>query len=313
MRKKCLIIVGPTASGKSDLAVELALLFGGEVISADSRQVYRGMDVGTGKITASEMKGVPHHCLDIADPRERFTIADWKRCADEAMAGIIARGKLPIICGGTGFYIDALVDDIDYPKADIDDEKQAELEQRPADELYKELQRLDPAYAAIMQKTSNYRNSRRVARAILIARELGSVPPIGPKDAASRDPDIEYIWIGILPYDAIIRERIRARLIKRLDSGMIDEARHLHDGGLSYGRMEELGLEYRYLARFLQGQLAHDELINELSTKIWQYARRQKTWWKRNPLIDWFSSGQPASPGFGAIVSSVRQRLSQDP
>ena len=298
--QKLLIIVGPTASGKSDLAVELALRHNGEVISADSRQVYRGMDIGTGKITHEEMRGVPHHCLDIADPSERFTVADWKTAAEAAIADIVSRGKLPIVCGGTGFYIDTLVNGSDLPDIDTDPEEQAQLEAMPIGRLQAELERLDPRRAADMRTNGSFANPRRVARAILIARKLGAVPSLSAvyTKAETRLPISDTLWIGILPPDALIRERISKRLLKRLDSGMIGEAQRLHASGVSYERMEELGLEYRYLARFLQGQIDREQLIAELSTKIWQYARRQKTWWKRNKSIRWFPSLQAAVDTF---------------
>ena len=169
-KTKILVVLGPTSSGKSDMAVELALKFGGEVVSADSRQVYRGLNIGTGKITAAEMKGVPHHCLDIADPKERFTAMDWKRAAEAAIADIVSRGKLPIICGGTGFYISSLVDDLGFPDVEADTEEQKKLEERSAEELFEELKRLDPVRAA----TIDLKNKRR----LLSPRDVRSLAPV---------------------------------------------------------------------------------------------------------------------------------------
>jgi len=291
MKANILIIVGPTASGKSDLAVELALKLGGEVISADSRQVYRGLDIGTGKITQAEMRGVRHWCLDIADPRERFTVADWRKAAEAAEADIRSRGKLPIVVGGTGFYIDALVNSYDLPDVETHAEEQAALEAKPAEDLLKELEALDPRRAAQMKETSNYKNPRRLARAILIARELGAVPPLQSVADTSSNGSV---WIGLMPPDAVLRQRIHDRLIKRLDGGMIEEAQRLHKpiseggSGLSYERMDELGLEYRYLAQLLQGKITRKQFTPELETRIWQYARRQRTWWRRNKSITWY-------------------------
>ena len=183
MKTKLLVIVGPTASGKSDIAVRLAQKYNGEVISADSRQVYKGLDIGTGKITAAEMKGIPHWCLDVADPHERFTAMDWKEQAEKAIVDIVSRGKLPIICGGTGFYISALIDDLGFPDVEANTEEQKKLEEKTAEELFEELKKLDPARAA----TIELKNKRRLARAIIIARELGSVPAITrPKEPKIR-------------------------------------------------------------------------------------------------------------------------------
>jgi tRNA dimethylallyltransferase len=258
----------------------LALKLNGEVISADSRQVYKGLDIGTGKITAAEMKSVRHWCLDIADPKERFTAMDWKKAAETAVADIVSRGKLPIICGGTGFYISALIDDLGFPDVKADTEEQKALESKTAEELFEELKKLDPNRAA----TIDLKNKRRMARAILIARELGAVPPI----AQPAEPKYDAIIIGVAIPDHVLRDRIRDRLTKRLDAGMIKEVEQLHENGLSYERMDELGLEYRYLAQYLEGKIAREPMIELLLTRIWQYARRQKTWFKRDARIRWF-------------------------
>ncbi len=312
LKPKLLVIVGPTASGKSDLAVRIAEWIaaqkicgysGAEVISADSRQVYRGLDIGTGKITPEEMRGIPHHLLDVADPHDRFTTMDWKTRAEEAVTDIVSRGNLPIICGGTGFYISTLIDNLAFPDVEMDPEEQKLLESRPADELFQELQRLDPARAA----TIDSMNKRRVVRAIVIARELGAVPPV------TRSTTLKYdvLMIGIKPDDLDLRQKIQKRLISRLDTGMIEEAQRLHapppeGAGLSYERMDELGLEYRYLARFLKGELDRDGLIGELSAKIWQYAKRQMTWFKRDAQIRWFRPGDLVE-----IYGTVRAHLGE--
>ena len=282
-KPKLLVILGPTASGKSDLAVEVALRFNGEVVSADSRQVYKGLDIGTGKITKTEMKGVPHHCLDIAGPHERFTAQDWKRAAEKAVDDIISRGKLPIICGGTGFYISSLVDDLGFPDVEADAEEQADLEKRSAEELFEELKRLDPARAA----TIDLKNKRRLSRAIVIARKLGSVPEI----AKPADPKYDTLFIGIKPDDRMLRDRIVKRLDARMQAGMLEEVQKLQYAGLSWERMDELGLEYRYLAQHLQNQITLFDALNLLATRIWQYSKRQMTWFKRDKRINWFTTG----------------------
>jgi len=283
---KIVVILGTTSSGKSDLAVELAPKFNGEVISADSRQVYQGLNLGTGKITVPEMQGVPHHCLDIADPRERYTAMDWKKSAEASIADISSRGKLPIICGGTGFYISTLVDDLGFPEVDADTEEQEILETKSIEELFEELKTLDPIRAS----TIDLKNKRRLSRAILIARKLGSVPVISKPTESKYDA----LLIGLALPDQTLRDRINKRLKARLDAGMVKEAETLHDKepkgiDLSYERMDELGLEYRYVAQFLQGQLAYDQMYNLLCTRIWQYAKRQKTWFKKDKRIKWFN------------------------
>ena len=281
---KILVILGSTAIGKSDVAVELALKLNGEIISADSRQVYKGLDIGTGKITASEMKGVPHHCLDIADPHDRFTAMDWKAAAEVAIDDILKRGKLPIVCGGTGFYITTLVDNLGFPEVEADTGEQKALEEKPVEELFEMLKKLDPQRAL----TIDLKNKRRLSRSIIIAKKLGSVPPV----TKPLEPKYDAVMVGLTMSNTQLKNRIFDRLVKRLQNGMVDEARKLvapaPEGlALPYERLDELGLEYRYLALYLQNKFTMEHLIDELSTKIWQYAKRQITWFKKDKRIVW--------------------------
>lgn len=286
-KPKLLVIVGPTASGKSDLAVDIALAHNGEVISADSRQVYTDLDIGTGKITSEEMKGVPHHCLDIADPKDRFTAMQWKLAAQAAVNDILSRGKLPIVCGGTGFYISSLIDDLGFPEVEADTEEQDKLEERTAEDLFEELKKLDPARAA----TIDLKNKRRLSRAIVIARKLGTVPQI----VTPSEPKYDLLMIGIKPSDLMLRTRIADRLESRMKAGMLDEVRRLMEPreaggrGLPPERLDELGLEYRYLSQHLLGMISLADMVGLLETRIWQYSKRQMTWFKRDKRITWYS------------------------
>jgi tRNA dimethylallyltransferase len=241
--KKIIVILGPTATGKSDLAVRLARQLRGEVISADSRQVYRGLDIGTGKITKREMRGVPHHLLDIASPRRVFSVAKWQKLAEKKMAEIFSRGHLPIICGGTGLYIQSITNNVVFPEVAPDWKLRKKLNDKSADELFKILKKLDPERA----KKIDAKNPVRLIRAIEIAKSLGKVPP---RDMSKKRFDILQIGL-ILPPDKL-KEKIEKRLEKRIRSGMLVEAQRLHKKGLSWKRMFELGLEYRYQSLFLQ-------------------------------------------------------------
>jgi tRNA dimethylallyltransferase len=278
--KKIIVILGPTATGKSDLAVRLARQLRGEVISADSRQVYRGLDIGTGKITKREMRGVPHHLLDIASPRRVFSVAKWQKLAEKKMAEIFSRGHLPIICGGTGLYIQSITNNVVFPEVAPDWKLRKKLNDKSADELFKILKKLDPERA----KKIDAKNPVRLIRAIEIAKSLGKVPP---RDMSKKRFDILQIGL-ILPPDKL-KEKIEKRLEKRIRSGMLVEAQRLHKKGLSWKRMFELGLEYRYQSLFLQKKNSKKEFIEKLSTEIRQYARRQMTWFKRDKKIHWFS------------------------
>jgi tRNA dimethylallyltransferase len=278
---KVVCIVGPTATGKSDFAVEYALKHNGEVISADSRQVYKGMDIGTGKITTEEMRGVLHHLLDVADPNEQFNVAQYKELAQKAIADISNRGKLPIICGGTGFYIDAVVNNISYPDAPHDKELRESLEKMTAEELFTKLSGLDKDFA-ISLNNSEMNNRQRLVRSIEIATALGKIPKV-----TKNQSDYDVTWIGLnYPYEKL-KERIHIRLLKRIDAGMIDEVKKLHEEGLSWEKLDGFGLEYRYVSRYLRVMITKEEMIRLLETEICHYAKRQMVWFKRNGKIEW--------------------------
>ena len=271
--------MGPTATGKSDLAVRLAKKFGGEVISADSRQVYKGLNIGTGKISKKEMAGVPHHMLDVANPKKQFSVAQYAVLAKKVMGNILKQGRLPIICGGSGFYIQALVDNIILPDVKPNARLRKLLQKKSAEKLLHMLTRLAPKRAS---KIDPY-NKRRLIRAIEIAKALGKVPHL-----EASPPSGEILKIGLDLPTVELKERIEKRLHARLRKGMLKEAIRLHEKGLSWKRMEELGLEYRYMALHLQGNISKEEMIRELQRKIWQYVRRQRTWFKKDKRIKWF-------------------------
>jgi len=283
MKKKVLIILGTTASGKSALAVKLAKRFKGEVISADSRQVYKGLDVGSGKIIKKEMLGIPHHLLDVADPKKYFSVSDYKKLAELNVSYIIRKQKLPIICGGTGFYIDTLIGKVNLPEVSPNKALRRKLEKYPTEKLYKMLQKKDTRRA----KEIDPKNKVRIIRALEIIEALGKVPVWTP----SVHSEYKFIFIGLKPDQKDLEKRIYKRILKRLD-GMIKEAKSLRTNGLSYARMETLGLEYRYLARLLQKKITKQEFINQLYSEIKKYSKRQMTWFKRNKQIKWFGQGE---------------------
>lgn len=279
IKPKILVVLGSTSSGKSDLAVELALKYNGEIISADSRQVYKGMDLGTGKITKKEMKGVPHYMLDIANPKTVFNVSKYKIKAQKIIADVLKRNKLPIICGGTGFYIDAVVDNIILPKVLPNLELRKKLEKKSCEALFTILKKLDPARA----KNIDSQNKVRLVRAIEIAQSLGSVPKL--KKNTIYDP----LFIGLDLPDSALRERISARLKRRLGKGMVAEVAHLHKSGVSYRKLEKFGLEYRNCALYLQKKITKEKMCENILIESFQYAKRQRTWFRRNPRITWLN------------------------
>lgn len=279
-KPKLIVILGQTATGKSDFAVDIAKKVQGEIISADSRQVYKGMDLGTGKITKKEMCGVPHFLLDINSPSKVFTVSDFKKLADEKINEIINRKNIPIICGGTGFYIDTVINGNTYPEVPPNEKLRKKLNSYSAVALCEILFKLDPERLKIIDKN----NKVRLIRAIEIAKKLGSVPKIN-----NEDNKFQVIKIGLAMPDKILKERIMKRLISRIKKGMIKEIQNLHNKGISWKRMQELGLEYRYISYYLQGKITKKEMIDKLYTEIWHFAKRQKTWFKRDQNTIWIN------------------------
>ena len=276
--KKLLVILGPTSSGKSRLAVALAKKFNGEIISADSRQVYKGLDIGTGKITKKEMKGVKHHLLDVADPKKQFTVADFLRLTNKTIVQIVNQDKVPIICGGTGFYIDALLGDKQIPEAPPNEKLRKQLEKKSAEKLFEILKKLDGERA----KNIDAKNPRRLIRAIEICEALGKVPKF-----ELRSTNYELCKIGIRPEDKELKKRINRRIKRWFKRGLLKEVQNLHKKGLSWKRMAEIGLEYKIVSLFLQNEISKPEMIQRMQTETWQYAKRQMTWFKRDKNIVW--------------------------
>ena len=279
-RPKIICVVGATSTGKSDLAVRIAKKYNGEVISADSRQVYKGLNLGTGKVTKKEMAGIPHHLLNVAAPKTTYTAANYEKDATEALQRILNKSRIPIICGGTGLYIDALLGKLTLPEVPPNKKLRASLSKLPAEKLFKKLQKLDPRRA----KEIDQYNPVRLIRAIEIATSLGSVPKLN-----KYKPRYETLTIGLTLPKEELQKRIHTRLLARMKQGMLREARGLHAKGLSWKRMEELGLEYRYMAKHLQGKISKQEMVERLEKEIVQYARRQVTWFKRDRQIHWLS------------------------
>jgi tRNA dimethylallyltransferase len=342
-KPKLFAIVGPTSSGKSELAVKLAKKLDGEIISADSRQIYKGMDLGTGKIPGKWFmfpfspsggeapsdgaervqlterqggqtndkkryfvyKSVIHHLIDFASPRSQFSVAKFKVLAQKAIKDILSRGKIPILCGGTAHWIDAVIFDQNIPDVKPNKKLRAELEKKSADELFKQLKKLDSARA----KNIDRFNKRRLIRALEIVISTGKpVPSAGvilrsasvegsqterdssPSDAFGlRMTPYRVVWVGINPPQDILNKKIKLRLKKRFKQGMIKEVKKLRRNGLSWKKLESFGLEYKFISLYLQKKLTFNEMFSQLSLAIKHYSKRQMTWWKKNRDILWLA------------------------
>lgn len=270
-KPRIIAVIGPTASGKSAKAVALAKELDGEVISVDSRQVYRTLDIGTEKITTSEMDGIPHHLIDIRDPKDTYSAGDFANDATKLIADIHARGKMPILAGGTHFYFDALL--YGLPNDPVDHELRERLAAKSAEELFSELKAADPRRAARIDPA----NPRRLIRALEIVARRGTVPE---RDKQTPAFDVEWHIID-LPKEEL-RERIDRRLQQALDRGLIAEVERTR-ARVGDARLTELGLEYRIIGEFLRGERTEDSLLPSLSSALWRYARQQKQWLKRLP------------------------------
>jgi tRNA dimethylallyltransferase len=285
INKKIIVILGPTASGKSELAVRLAKKFGGEVISADSRQVYKGMDIGTAKITKKEMKGVPHYLLDVASPKRQFTVVQYRNLALKSIEKIFKKGKVPILCGGTGFYIQAVVDGMAIPEVPPDWKLRKKLEKKSTKELYQILKKLDLQRAKTIEKE----NPRRLIRAIEIVKKIGKVPPL-------RFNPLSYpvLMIGIkIPFEKL-KKKIEKRFFEWLREGLIGEVKKLRKMGISFKRIENFGMHYRQVALFLQNKITKKEMIDNSIKEIQNYVKRQMTFFKRDKRIHWIKNYKEA-------------------
>ncbi len=292
-KNKIIVVVGPTASGKSELAVKIAKKIGGEIISADSRQIYKGLDIGSGKVEGTWKngvfiyKGVPHYLINEVSPRTQHTVAKFQKKARKTIADIIKRGKVPVICGGTGHWADSVIFGQALPEVKPDAKLRAKLSKLTTPNLFKLLQNLDPGRAAEIDE----KNPRRLVRALEIVMSTGK-----PVPKANQNPEVygnfTVEWIGLNPGMEVLEKKIKKRLHERFKQGMIKEVAALRKSGLSWKRLEAFGLEYKFCALYLQNKINKEELETQLFTAIRQYAKRQMTWFKRNKNIRWYADAK---------------------
>lgn len=320
-KQRIIVILGPTASGKSELAVKIAKKFNGEIISADSRQVYKGLNIGSGKVSLKPYykniyiccdrtecrqkqnkkilcyKNIPHYLIDVASPKKTFTVSQYQKLAENALKNIIKREKLPIVCGGTGLYIDALIYDKKFPEVPPQPKLRKHLEKKPTEKLFQQLEKLDPRRAQNIDK----HNRRRLIRALeIIITTKKIIPPLNQEiptqtailsDSGKEKSQYEYLKIGIKKSPEELKKLIAKRLKKRLKQGMIKEVKNLHyKKGLSWKRLDDLGLEYRYVSRYLRELITKKEMIESIEKESWRYVKRQLTWFKRDKGINWIAN-----------------------
>ncbi len=272
---KVVAVVGTNASGKSALGIELAKKYDAEIISADSRQVFRGLDLGSGKVTPEETQGVPHHLIDVREPNEFFSMADFQRMAYQAIDDIRGRGHLPMIVGGTGLYVDSVLDGYLLSDKEPDLAYRAELEKLTTPQLYDMLLALKPD----VQVEKNNRN--RVMRIIERIHDGDDATP-------GKQARFESLRLGVSWPREVLGRRIDERLERRLEQGMIEEVQRLMDEGATTEFLLGLGLEYRFITQYLIGEIPDRQvMLDKLAIAIKQFAKRQMTWFRRNPEIVW--------------------------
>lgn len=298
------VIIGPTASGKSALGIALAQRFNGEIVSADSRQVYRGLDIGTAKVTPAERALVPHHLLDVADPQDIYTVSQFQHDAIAAINDILARHRQPFLVGGSPHYIQAVIDNLDIPHVPPQPELRAELETRPLPDLLAQLEELDPQSAAIIDRN----NPRRVLRALEVC--LVSGKPFSEQRGMNH-PLYNNLLSGIQwPRDVLYR-RIDKRIDERMELGLVQEVENLLARGLKHERLETLGLEYRFVSRWLRSEFTDEaEMVQRLKYATHDFVRRQLSWFRKDQRILWIAGGDQIGQEAETKVSTFLRETS---
>lgn len=293
MKPKVVVIVGPTASGKTAVSIELAKKINGEIISADSMQIYKYMDIGTAKPTLDEMQGIKHYMLDVVMPDETFNVAKYKSMAESAIEEILKKGKVPIIVGGTGLYINTLVDGIEFADVPCDEEYRNELIEKGYREgamsIYKELEKVDSESA----KKIDPNNIRRVARALEIYKVTGKTKT--QLDIESRkEVKYDYRLFGMEWDRETLYNRIDLRVDKMIEAGLIDEVRNVTEK-FKISNTAVQGLGYKEVIEFLNGNISYEEMIEKLKLETRHYAKRQLTWFRKDKRIKWIKPDENAT------------------
>lgn len=303
-RPDLIVILGPTASGKSALGIALAQCFQGEIVSADSRQVYRGLDIGTAKVTPEERALVPHHLLDVVEPTEVYSVSQFQQAAVSAIDDILLRGHLPFLVGGSPHYIQTVVDNFDIPTVPPQPELRAQLEARPLEDLLVQLSSLDPESAASIDR----KNPRRVIRALEVCLATGK--PFSQQRGVAH-PRYRCLQLGIAWPRAELYARIDQRIDERLQQGLVREVREQLECGVTHERLDALGLEYRFVSRWLRGEFASEEaMVQRLKYASHDFTRRQLSWFRRDKRIVWLEGGEQLLPqAVVALRSFLAERV----
>ena len=304
MKDKVIVICGPTASGKTSLSIELAKKINGEIVSADSMQIYKDMDIGTAKPTKEEMEGIKHHVLDCVSPEERYSVAQYKRDAKDAIRNIISKGKIPIVVGGTGLYIDSLIYEIEYSDIKIDEDYRNELEkialEKGLDELYKMAMQIDP----IAMKKISSNDKKRIMRVLEIYKTTGKTKTEQEAESRKNPVEFDYKVFAINWNREILYQRINKRVDIMIEQGLIEEVENILQ---KYGKFPTAmqGLGYKEVVDYINGIYTKEEMIEKIKMETRRYAKRQLTWFRKNKQTIWLDGTNDIQNNINIILESL--------
>lgn len=304
-KPKVIVICGPTASGKTGLSIELAKQINGEIISADSMQIYQEMDIGTAKVTKEEMQGIKHYMIDVVSPTERYSVAEYKQEAEKAVEEILKKGKVPIIVGGTGLYVNSLIYNIQYEEIPLDEEYRKSLETRVEEEgletLYKEASEIDPK---AIEKISE-QDQKRILRILEIYHQTGKTKTRLEEESRKEEPKYHYFVFGL----AMDREKLYDRIEKRVDimleQGLVKEVEKLLEKYTEFPTAMQ-GLGYKEVVDYLKGECTEEEMIDKLKQETRRYAKRQMTWFRKIENIIWLDTAEGVQKNKESILEGIR-------
>ena len=289
MEKPMVIVIeGPTASGKTNLSIQLAKKIGGEIVCADSMQIYKEMDIGTAKVTKQEMQGIEHYVMDFVNPNERFSVADYKREAKKAISQIIEKGKIPIVVGGTGLYIDALIYEIDYPEQEVDLTYRKQLEQeaqtKGLEELYKKAEEIDAQATHKISKT----DQKRILRILEMYHTTGKTKTQLEAESRKNPPEYDYKVFALIWERQTLYERIEKRVDQMIKQGLVQEVENIWKK-YSYFPTAMQALGYKEVVEYLENKITKEEMIEKIKGQTRKYAKRQLTWFRKNKDVVWLA------------------------
>ena len=304
MKPKVIVICGPTASGKTALSIELAKKIDGEIVSADSMQIYKDMDIGSAKPSAEEMQGIKHYMLDFVSPEQRYNVADYKEEAVQAIEEILKKGKVPIVVGGTGLYVDSLIYGIEYPKMEFDEEYRKELEKRAEveglEELYKEAQKIDPE----AMKNISKNDRKRIIRVLEIYKATGKTKTEQEIESRKNEVPYDYKVFAINMDRELLYNRINKRVDIMIEQGLIEEVKNIVTKYLKYPTaMQDLG--YKEIKEYLDGIITKEEAIEKVKQETRRYAKRQLTWFRKNKDTVWIDGADDRQNNINIILEEV--------